>query len=156
MGFTFSFSCKLCSCYPIPLYTVIAIPPKAIIRAMAIHKTPEKVGDVLQCCPKHIEEQRKKGKWLLQCNLTNPPLSPGHQYPNHFICGAAKSDTIYCEDPISGRLSITVPIATLQQSKPTTSLHHLLPFLPQRAPPVFKPSLCSRASHQSCTKAMDS
>jgi len=33
----------------------------AIIRTMAIHKTPELVGDVLQCCAKHIEEQKKRG-----------------------------------------------------------------------------------------------
>lgn len=43
----------------------------------------------------------------------------GHQFPKHFICGAAKTETIYCEDPASGRLSITMPISSLQASKHT-------------------------------------
>ncbi len=35
-------------------------PPHSIIRALAIHKAPEVVGEVVQCCPKHIDEQNKK------------------------------------------------------------------------------------------------
>ena len=36
---------------------------------MAIHKTPELVGEVLQCCPKHVDEQRKKGKIRKEINI---------------------------------------------------------------------------------------
>ncbi|XP_019854848.1 PREDICTED: cellular tumor antigen p53-like isoform X2 [Amphimedon queenslandica] len=90
VGMTFSFS-------KVP-------PPNAVIRAMAIHKSPDLIGDILQCCPKHIEDQKKRG----------------HQFPKHFICGAAKTETIYCEDPASGRLSITMPISSLQAKSLTS------------------------------------
>ena len=39
----------------------IGLPPeRTVLRAMAIHKTPELVGEVLQCCPKHVDEQKRK------------------------------------------------------------------------------------------------
>jgi len=50
----------------------------------------------------------------------------GHLYPRHFVCGASKSEPVYCEDPISGRLSITHCIASLQQSKDRVLLYVFL------------------------------
>ena len=46
-------------------------PPHSIIRAMAIHKAPEVVGEVVQCCPKHIDEQSKKCMYGIQKILKN-------------------------------------------------------------------------------------
>ena len=45
---------------------------------MAIHKTPELVGDVLQCCAKHIEEQKKRGviSYILWYNIYKAWFSP--------------------------------------------------------------------------------
>jgi hypothetical protein len=76
----------------------------AVIRCMAMHKTPELIGEVLQCCPKHIEEQKKKG----------------HLHPRHFICSAPNNVSTYCEDPFSGRLSLTLPLSSLQQGPDNT------------------------------------
>lgn len=36
-------------------------PSSTIIRVMAIHKTPELVGENVMCCLKHVEELKKKG-----------------------------------------------------------------------------------------------
>lgn len=36
-------------------------PATSLIRASAVHKTPELIGDNVVCCPKHTEEQKKNG-----------------------------------------------------------------------------------------------
>ena len=66
VGMTFSFSSKSCVdnvCMYCMYILFVEVPPQnAVIRAMAIHKSPDLIGDILQCCPKHIEDQRKRGR----------------------------------------------------------------------------------------------
>ena len=94
-------------------------PANAVIRVMAIHKTPELVGENVICCLKHVEELKKQGKVQLFHSqfFIITFLFTGLQNCRHFVRGADQCQTTYHEDPISGRLSISMPVGSLQQSE---------------------------------------
>lgn len=92
-------------------------PSNAVIRTMAIHKTPQLVGENVICCPRHIEEQAKNGLSEHTSFSKYDICRTGVKHCQHFVRGGTRCQTNYHEDPINGRLSISMPVGTLQQSK---------------------------------------
>ncbi len=55
--------------YYMTVYDIMFVgtpPPDCTLRAMAIHTAPEKIGDHLICCPKHLDINQKNG--TLECD----------------------------------------------------------------------------------------
>lgn len=54
---------------------------------------------------------------MLLLSAVSCVVASGLQNCRHFVRGADQCQTSYHEDPISGRLSITMPVGSLQQSE---------------------------------------
>lgn len=83
--------------------THVGLPPEnSIIRAMAVYNTPDLLGEVVQCCPRHIEENKMKCEpidttlltvyycWKIIISIILPA-----NHPCHFVCGLKVNEACY-------------------------------------------------------------
>lgn len=82
---------------PVTFAFAMMPPPNFLIRAMCVYKAPHMVGEVVQCCVKHIEELKQKGTL----------------FPIHFI-RANNPDAVYTTDQFSNHHSVCVNCSSIQ------------------------------------------
>ena len=95
---------------PITFIFTTMPPSYFLIRATCVYKASQMLGEVVQCCPKHLDEQRQKGV-----------LFP------HYFMRASHHDAIYITDSFSYHHSVLLSCSQVQAHNNTLTLIYTMP-----------------------------